>query len=148
MYCQTCGAVNREDTKFCFKCGDKLERGIDPSNSVNNFDNSSNSNINISDIKEDIHNNVEEVELEYIEKAKNSGSNGKNQSYGLRINKSIKERIKAVKTVTGLLFDYQAVDYLLDFHRRHATPNQLKSYAVYDGVLNRNLKLLEEENTD
>lgn len=71
---------------------------------------------------------------------------GKNQSYGLRINKSIKERIKAVKTVTGLLFDYQAVDYLLDFHRRHATPNQLKSYAVYDGVLNRSLKLLEEEN--
>lgn len=76
MYYQICGAVNREDAKFCFKCGDKLEGGIDLSNSVNNFNNSSNSDINILDIKEDIHNNVEEVKLEYIQKAKNSGLNG------------------------------------------------------------------------
>lgn len=118
MYCQTCGAINREDAKFCFKCGDKLERGIDPNNVVDNPKNSSNA-------------DIESKELEYIVKVRRNGM-GNNQAHTVRVNKGIKEKINAVKSVTGLAFDYEVIDYLLGFHRRHATPGQLESYSIYD----------------
>lgn len=125
VYCQTCGAINREDAKFCFKCGDKLEKGIEPNRIVIPTDMQPQH----SDDKD-----VEAIELEYIKKSLNSGSGTKNQQCGFRINKDIRERMDTLKNITRLKFDYQVADYLLDFHRRHATPRQLGLYAAYDSI--------------